>query len=580
MSAARKLHSREAFRGGAHGARAQLPDLLFPRLPLLAAAMLAAATGAVLQVILVPLLVGSLFDEVLVNGQFDRLTSVLVTGGVIATLGALALWAQDAWFGRLAAVVAARWREGTYRTLLTRDALSREESSGGLASRILADLREVETYLQFSIGTLVVESVTVLAIMAYLFSMNAPATAVLLLLVIPLAVAMTLVGRKVEQASTRVLELTEKTGAHLQEGLGQLEVARTFELDAFLGDRLKHDSLLLARMQSRRASWAGLQTPLAQFLGFGALGVLVLLLAGATQQGSMTLGQVTSFITLVALLTTPVQLLPRAFAMLQTARAANSRLRKLVQPEPPAVTPASEAPVTESAGAPALLMLDRLTFRFDTIPVLQDVSVQLEAPALVALVGDSGAGKSTLLRLLLRLLSPESGHVLLGGRDLAAWPEAELRRAVAYVPQESALFQASLRDNLLLGRDYSDRQLWSVLEQVELTQTVKDLGGLDYLTGERGGGLSGGQKQRLALARALLSEPLLLLLDEPTSNLDQSSELAILRTLVQQSRQRLVLATTHRPALLAAAGLVLELTGSGRIQTQAHTPAGKGAAHV
>jgi ATP-binding cassette subfamily B protein len=560
----------------------KLPDLLFPRLPLTAAAMLAAAAGALLQVVLVPLLVGSLFDEVLVEGQFDRLTGVLITGGAIATAGALALWAQDAWFGRLAATVAARWREGTYRTLLRRDALDREQSSGGLASRILADLREVETYLQFSIGTLVVESVTVIAIVAFLFSMNAPATGVLLLLVIPLASAMLLVGRKVEQASLRVLELTEKTGAHLQEGLGQLEVARAFELDAFLTDRLQRDSLRLARMQSHRALWAGLQTPLAQFLGFGALGVLVLLLAGATQQGSMTLGQVTSFITLVALLTTPVQLLPRAFAMLQAARTANSRLRKLVQPAAPQpVAAGTTNPAPAGTGEAALLVLDRVTFRFDAhAPVLHEATAQLSAPALVALVGDSGAGKSTLLRLLLRLLTPESGRVLLGGTDLALLPDAELRRAVAYVPQESALFQASLRDNLLLGRAYDDERLWSVLEQVELKQAVQDMGGLDYLTGERGGGLSGGQKQRLAIARALLSEPQLLLLDEPTSNLDQASEQAILRTLVQQASQRLVLATTHRPALLAAAGLILELNGSGRLQQQAPRPAGKGAAHV
>jgi ABC-type multidrug transport system fused ATPase/permease subunit len=494
--------------------RDRLPDLLFPRLPLLAAAILAAAAGAVLQVLLVPLLVGSLFDDVLVNGRFGQLTRVLLTGGLIATGGALALWAQDAWFGRLAAVVAARWRDGTYRMLLRRNAHDPGESSGGLASRILADLREVEIYLQFSIGTLVVESVTVLVILLLLFRMNAGATGVLLLLVIPLALMMTLVGRRVERASTRALELTERTGAHLQEGLGQLELARAFALEDFLADRLRRDNTALARAQGRRAMWAGLQTPLAQVLGFAALGVLVVLLAGAARQGSMTLGQVTSFITLVALLTTPVQLLPRALAMQQAARAASTRLRSIMQPQP---ATRAHAAVTPAAASAPLLVLDRVSFGYGADSrVLDNVSAELPGPGLVALVGPSGAGKSTLLRILLQLLEPAAGRVLLDGRDLAGLPEAELRGSVAYVPQESALFQGSLRENLLLDRSGSDERLWEVLEQVELTRAVTDLGGLDYLVGERGGGLSGGQRQRLALARALLSEPLVLLLDEPT----------------------------------------------------------------
>jgi ABC-type multidrug transport system fused ATPase/permease subunit len=553
----------------------RLPDLLFPRLPLTAAAMLAAAAGAVLQVLLVPLLVGSLFDDVLVNGRFEQLTPVLLTGGLVATGGALALWAQDAWFGRLAALVSARWRAGAYGRLLRRDALGQAESSGGLASRILADLREVEIYLQFSIGTLVVESVTVVAIMLLLLRMNAAATGILLLLVVPLALLMTLVGRKVERASTRVLELTEQTGAHLQEGLAQLEVARAFGLAAFLGNRLERENSALAAAQSRRALWAGLQTPLAQVLGFAALGVLVVLLSGAVQRGSMTLGQVTSYITLVALLTTPVQLLPRAFAMQQAARAADSRLRSLV-------TAGDATAVTDSGSVPAAprLVLDQVSFGYPPGPVLLDrISAELHGPGLVALIGSSGAGKSTLLRLLLKLLQPGSGRILLDGIDLAGLDDRALRQAVAYVPQESALFQASLRDNLLLGRDYSDEQLWSVLERVELAEAVSSLGGLDYLAGERGGGLSGGQRQRLALARALLSEPLVLLLDEPTSNLDQASEQAIVTALGQQARLRLVLATTHRPALLAAAGIIMELTDSGQLNVQA-APAAKGEPHV
>lgn len=535
-----------------------MPSLLLPRSALTLLAALAAASNALLRVAVVPVVVQPLFDAVLLASDLSHLPRVLIIGGAVVAAGSLALWTQDALFGRVAAQTSARWREGLYRRLLSQDQLAASQSSGGLASRVIHDLKENETYLQFGLGTLIAESLTAIGILIVLFYLNDTATLTLLALIVPLALLLWAVGRRIQRSSQRAQAETETVGAHLQEGLRQLEVARAFGLTPFLQARLQPANRATAQAQSERALWAGLQTPLAQLLGFAAIAVLVVLLAASVQRGEMSLGEVTAFITLLALFSTPAQLLPRGYALLQQAKAAAQRLHSLLTTP----IPSSAAQLSPALVEPRL-ELQQLGFSYpDGAPLLRGLELNLRGPALVALTGDSGAGKTTLFKLLLRLLRPTNGRILLGGHDLGDYAEEALRRHVAYVPQEVALFRGTLRDNLLLARDYPEARLWHVLDAVELTSVVRALpGGLDYALREDGAGLSGGQRQRLMVARALLSEPAVLLLDEPTANLDHEAEQALITTLTRQARERLVLVVAHRPAIIAAAEQVWALSG-------------------
>lgn len=539
----------------------RLPSLLLPRFGWSVLGMLAAAASAIFRVAVVPFLVQPVFDEVLVKGDLAALPRVLITAGGIVLLGSAALWAQDAWLGKAAAQVSARWRAGLYRRLLARDSLAPESSSGGLAGRLINDLKEVESYLQYGLGTLVAESLTLLGIVAVLFYSNATATAYLILMALPIAVLLSLIGRHLQRVSRKAQENTEAVGAHVQEGLRQLEVSRAFGLEGFLLGRLKPANAEVAKAQSERALWAGMQTPVAQVLGFVAIAALLFILAHSVVSGAMSLGQVTAYITLLALISTPAQLLPRGYALLQQARAAAARLHALAVGE---VAPRRELPAPSQRPSPRLT-LERLSFAYAAGPkVLEHLSAEFCGPGLIALEGASGRGKTTLLKLLLRLLPPSSGRILLGGRDLQSYPEELLRALVAYVPQDTSLFRASVRDNVLLGRAYGEAELWRVLSDVGLTPAVGALPGkLDYLLTEDGGGLSGGQRQRLAVARALLSEPQVLLLDEPSANLDAESEAALLGALKAQARRRLVLVVSHRPAVLEAADEVWRLAEGG-----------------
>ena len=547
------------------------PRLLLPRTPSAVAGMSAAVVNAVLRVAVIPLFVTPLIDRVVGAGSLEALGPLLLLAAVLVIGGSLALWAQDALLGHTAATVARSWRELLYRSLLARRPGELPGTSGGLASRILHDLREVEVFHQYGLGSLVAESVTVLAIVVVLAATNALATGLLLLLCLPLAFALRILGGRLGRVAESSQAGTEEIGGHLQEGLRHHETLRSFGATEFILGRFRPANDRTASAMSRRSLLAAAQIPTTQVLAFGALGVLVAILAASAARGAMTVGQIVSYITLVALLATPAQILPKSVAMAQQAAAASRRLRRLLGTT--VGTEVDEGPHAHSEPvAPLRLELKRLSIGPAGEALLREVDVTLEGTGLAVIVGPSGAGKTTLLRTLLGFLRPLEGEVLLAGVPLERWPEAILRRTIAYVPQGHELLRGSVRDNLTLGREASDEELWRVLDEVALANAIAGAGGLEYSLSEDGGGLSGGQRQRLAIARALLGDPPVLLLDEPTSNLDEEAEAGLVTLLEQQARERLVVAVTHRPALAEAAqrlwrldsGRLLE-TGSGRV---------------
>lgn len=532
---------------------ANLPKLLFPRAALTFWGALAATLNALGRVAIAPLVIQPLFDRVFVRGDLGALPGVLWLGGGVVLAGSVALWAQDALFATLGVRTSATWRAGLYRTMLGRNE-AEGTTSGGLTGRLLGDLKEVEAFLSVGLGTLIAETLTLVLSFAYLLWANPGATFLLLALAAPLTLALWWSGRRIRRRAFGAQVLLEETSSHLQEGLYQREVVRAFGLETFVLGRFGVANAGAARAQAARARWAALQTPLAQTLGFAALAGLLLYLTGGVRSGSMSLGEVSAYVTLLALLSTPAQLLPRGYAHLQGARAAAERLHELRRLEPPPEPPMSD-PLPPRL---PVMTLENVTLERSHETVLKDLTLTFSGPALVALTGPSGGGKTTLLRVLLGLLEPTSGTVTLAGTDLSGYSSAERQRRLAYVPQESHLFRASLRDNLTLGETVDDDALWAVLEEVGLAAAVRTRG-LDAELYESGAGFSGGQRQRLTVARALLRDPDVLLLDEPSASLDAESEQVLVRVLEREAKRRLVVVVAHRPALIAAAGRVLWL---------------------
>jgi ATP-binding cassette subfamily C protein CydC len=230
----------------------------------------------------------------------------------------------------------------------------------------------------------------------------------------------------------------------------------------------------------------------------------------------------------------------------------------------------------------AELQISDLTFRRDRalLPVMDKVSLAVSAGESVAVTGPSGSGKSTLLLLTARLLEPEAGQITIGSLPLADWDECRLRAVVTMVPQRSALMAGTVGDALRLGcPDASEAAMWAALEAVSLTSVIRSKGGLESRLGPQGAGLSGGEARRLVLARSLLRQPRLLLMDEPTEGLDEKTALAVLAGIRSYLPAASILTASHRPAEIGWADRIIRLDQSqatGRAGTEGIQPSKKG----
>ncbi len=307
---------------------------------------------------------------------------------------------------------------------------------------------------------------------------------------------------------------------------------------------------MLAAVQSREASLLAAQRALAgdtsrinaaAFL-LAQAGVLAAIFCGLLAPPGPAL--VAVFVAIFAF--EAVLALPRAGLLFGQAAAAAARVVEAANAPPPVPDPA--VPAAMPAGT--AIAFEHVSFRYgaDMPWVFQDLSLQIPANTRIAILGASGAGKSTLASLLLKLAAPEQGVIRFGTADLAALPAEAVRARIAYLSQSTHLFADNIRNNLRLGDPAADdERLWAALEAAQVAQTVRALpDGLDHYLTEGGRNLSGGQGRRIALARLLLSDAPVLILDEPCAGLDAATELAFMETMNAATQGRTVLLILHR----------------------------------
>ena len=391
-----------------------------------------------------------------------------------------------------------------------------------------------------------------------------PSLALVAAILIPLFyLLLKIFGRRMRPLAAQLQQEQANAIAIAQENLGLLPAIETFTREAQESTRYRAQIDRIFRLSvKQRGIYAALE-PLAQLIAAVGI-VLVLALASADlSAGKLAPSQLVSFLMYAALLTRPIAGLADIYGQTQMARGALARLRQAMdEPAEPAAHLGLELPAVKGE-----IEFRMVSFAYaGRPPALERVDLRVAAGETIAIVGPNGAGKSTLSHLLLRLHQPSAGQILIDGIDTAGVSLASLRRQIGVVPQHVLLFNASVRDNIAYGRPApSQAEIESAAVAARAHDFIVDLPrGYDTLIGDRGVRLSGGQQQRLALARALLKDPAILILDEATAMFDPAGEVEFLHACRDALRHRTVLLITHRPASLAVADRIVRME-QGRI---------------
>jgi ABC-type multidrug transport system fused ATPase/permease subunit len=387
------------------------------------------------------------------------------------------------------------------------------------------------------------------------------------LVVVGSAVAVVL--PRIMRATERQQEAVGSLGAALERTLGALRTVKASGAEERETGAISHAAEQAYRRGMESAGYqavVGTATGLMVQVAFLA----VLGVGGArVASGDLAVADLIAFLLYLFYLTEPIASVATGVTQLQQGLAAVKRIDAVHElpveaPAPPPPSPATRpVAVGPVDGDAPMIAFENVSFAYgdDRPPVLHDVSFEVGARGVTAIVGPSGAGKTTLFALLERFYEPASGAIHFAGRALDEWPRDVLRAQIGYVEQEAPVLAGTLRDNLLYATpDASEDVLRLVLEEARLEELVARLPeGLDTEIAHRGSTLSGGERQRIAIARALLRRPTLLLLDEAASQLDAVNELALRDTLSRASESRAVLAIAHRLSTVVSARRIVVL---------------------
>jgi putative ABC transport system ATP-binding protein len=459
-----------------------------------------------------------------------------------------------------------------------------EQRRGALVARVTSDVETLAQFMEWGAVAWIVDTVMIVATFAVMAVYDWRLALLALIAFAPLLVLMPMLQRRQLAAQDRVRTAVGDSLSEVSETITGAALIQAYGLEGRARSRLRAAIDRQYRAYLASARYVATMFPLGDL--FGALALAGVVAAGVTwgPGWGLDVGVVVAFMFMVGLLLTPIAEVSEILDQTQIAIAGWRKVLGVLAtavdvPEPDDGRRLPTGPLEVAVGG--------LTFAYrDGPPVLHDVDVRLPAGRTVAIVGETGSGKTTFAKLLCRLADPTAGTIRLGGVDLRSVAPAERRRAVRLVPQDGFLFDATIADNVRIGRPAGSRggrdgdagsntatddEVRAAFGALGLDWWLDDLPlGLDTPVGERGGHLSVGERQLVALARAQLGDPGLLVLDEATSAVDAETERALTRALDRLSEGRTMVSIAHRLSTAEAADLVLVFADGRIVETGPH----------
>ncbi len=497
-------------------------------------------------------------------GDFPRVLRVVGQALAVFMVQKLAQFGQDTLLADPALQVSQDLRRQLFARLQRLEFGALEKlSSGDLTYRLTEDADRVGEVIYKTIQDTTPSLLQLVVVFGYMVFLDWQLSAATLLLAPLVAALVSVFGARVMGAAERSQKQVSELASLLGEAISGLPLVRAFAAEPWLQERFEREIDLHRRARYRTQRLLALQFPVVGFLEAAGILMVLLIGAGRIQAGGLDSQGFSSYIAALLMLIDPISHLTTNFNEFQQGQASLKRLRGIEQEAMEEPDRPDAHPLGPVHGG---LLLDGVGFGYSpTQLVLNGLSLEIKPGQVVALVGPSGAGKSTLFSLLLRFNRPSQGSILLDGQDLGDLRAADLRRAMALVPQQSSVFSGTVAETIRFGRPASDQQLRQAARLANADGFIESLpGGYGARVEERGSNFSGGQLQRLAIARAVLGNPAVLLLDEATSALDAEAEEAVQQGLKQAMAGRTVLVIAHRLATVQEADLILVLD-QGRI---------------
>lgn len=425
-----------------------------------------------------------------------------------------------------------------------------EKRVGELSNRISSDLSQIQDAISFTLAEFLRGIFTLVIGLGFIFWISTKLALVMLAVVPVIAVLAVVFGIRIRKMSRMAQDQLADSGTIVQETFQGISIVKAFTSEFYEINRYVKSIYAVVDTAISNARYRGAFVSFMIFSVFGAIAFVMWYGAGMISSGELTMGSLTMFVIFSMFVGGTFAGFADMFSQLQKTLGATQSIREILRSEGEDVS-LQQIAIQPQWQLKGEVQFNGVAFSYpgrDDVPVLKNISLHANPGEQIALVGPSGAGKSTLANMLLRFYSPSSGVVAYDGKDAGLFPLSELRKQMAFVPQDVILFGGSIKENIAYGKpDAAQEEIINAAKKANAHEFISGFpDGYETIVGERGIKLSGGQRQRIAIARAILKDPVILILDEATSSLDSESEQLVQDALYNLMKGRTSFVIAHR----------------------------------
>lgn len=521
--------------------------------------------------LVVPWLIKNVVDEVLQAKDLATLNLVVVAILVVFLIRGFATYGQTYTMSYIGQRVIIDIRQALFKHLQRLDqAYFDRRKTGQIMSNLTNDVSALQAAIVDNLISLITEGVTLIGSLISMILIDWKLTLVTLIIVPVVLGLVNVFGKKLRLAGHEVQGRIADITALLQEVISSIRVVRSFARESYEIEQFEHENQRNFRAAMKATKLSSLLSPLVEFSA--AIAVTVILWYGGYNvvTGVISAGSLIAFLIYAINLSNPVKRLSQVYSNIQKSMAAGDRVFEILDTEPEVKEKPNAKVLPELKGD---VDFDNVSFSYDGEKnALESLNLHVPAGRIIAVVGPSGAGKTTIANLLPRFYDVTSGTLRIDGVDVRDVTFKSLREQIGLVPQETMLFNASIKENILYGRlDGTDEEVYAAAKAANALEFIEKMPeGMDTLVGERGSSLSGGQRQRISIARAILKDPKILILDEATSALDTESEKLVQEALERLMKNRTAFVIAHRLSTIKNADQIIVMKQGHVVESGTH----------